>query len=71
MIKEKYSYLGLYKGAQVLVFTVDLDGEPATISCINDYGNVVVKYNKIQIDDEGKEYSGQLVHPLQVKLNVA
>jgi hypothetical protein len=68
-IVEKYKYCGLYVGAKVLVYTVELEGVPATIKTINEYGNIVVMFNDIQRsdDDERTPYSGQNVHPRQVE----
>lgn len=35
MIRDKYAYMGLKEGMRVLVYTVPLEGEPATIQTIN------------------------------------
>lgn len=72
MIKNKYSYLGLKEGMRCYVYTVDLEREPATITYINQYGNVVVKYDRTILDDSGdteivSSYSGQVVHPRQIE----
>jgi hypothetical protein len=64
MIADKYPYP--QKGDRVRVYTASLDGEPATVECRNQYGNVVVKYDRSIPDDEGA-YSGQIVHPKQVE----
>lgn len=64
MILAKYPYPE--KGDRVRVYTVALDGEPATVVCRNQYGNVTVKYDRVIPDEEGA-YDGQIVHPKQVE----
>lgn len=63
------------KGDKVLVYGVELDGEPATIDTINQAGNVLVRYDQVQYSedwDTGERipFSGQLVHPKQLELNL-
>lgn len=57
---------------KVAVYTVDLHGEHATITCINQAGNVVVEYDRVikgcEYDDDPQDYSGQILHPRQVEL---
>lgn len=72
MIRDKYAYMGLKEGMRVLVYTVPLEGEPATIQTINQYGNLLVMYDRTipgdEYDDDPQPYSGQMVHPRQVEI---
>ena len=72
MIGPIYAHKNIVKGSRVLVYTVELEGEPATVSTLNDYGNVVVKYDRMipgdPLDEHSFDYQSQIVHPRQVEL---